>query len=239
MNVKSKEITFTYNGKQAGGYLAEPEADENFPGVITIQEWWGLVPHIKNVAERFAGEGFIALAPDLYHGQTANEPDEARKLAMELDRDQATEEISAAIHYLQQLDRVWPKKIGVVGWCMGGALALSSAATDGDVGAVVVFYGPARDLEQISRIKAPILGLYGEHDQGIPLSMVSSLEQTLAENDVPHEIHVYPGAGHAFFNDERPQIYHPQAAEDAWRRTLAWFRTHLAPSHRERWNKED
>lgn len=112
-------------GPTTPGYLAMPAQAGRFPGIVVIQEWWGLVPHIKDVTERFARGGFVALAPDLYHGQAADEPDEARKLAMALDRERAVQEILAASRFLRSLDEVTPKKIGVVGWCMGGGLALS------------------------------------------------------------------------------------------------------------------
>jgi carboxymethylenebutenolidase len=133
---------------------------------------------------------------------------------------------------LKGLDAVAPKRIGVVGWCMGGGLALSAAAHDGDtgagdVGAAVVFYGRPLDPGDTAKIQAPVLGLYGAKDQGIPVEAVRAFEQELRANQTPHEIHVYPGAGHAFFNDTRPHIYQPEAAQDAWEKTLAWFRKHL------------
>jgi carboxymethylenebutenolidase len=223
----NKMINFQSNDHTTPGYLAQPEGDGRFPGLVVIQEWWGLVPHIKDVAERFAGEGFVALAPDLYHGQAASEPDEARKLSMELDRNRAVAEIVAAISYLQSLERVAPKMIGVVGFCMGGSLTVATAAASQEVGAAVVFYGMPPELEIVRTIQAPLLGLYGEKDHGIPVDRVRSLEQELESQGVKHEIHIYPGAGHAFFNDARPHIYQPEAAQDAWGRTLRWFQQHL------------
>lgn len=208
------------------GYLAQPADEESYPGLVIIQEWWGLVPHIREVAERFAREGFIVLLPDLYHGKETEEPDEARKLAMALDRDDAVAEIVDAIHYLQSLDQVSSQKIGVVGWCMGGGLALSTAAESADVGAVVAFYGRPLDEEDAARIEAPVLGLYAEKDQGIPVDSVRQFEDVLEEHDIPHEIHVYPGAEHAFFNDTR-EAYNADYAMDAWERTLAWFDEYL------------
>jgi len=223
----SRMIEFRSNDHTTPGYLAQPEGGGRFPGLVVIQEWWGLVPHIKDVAERFAGEGFIALAPDLYHGQAASEPDEARKLSMELDRDRAVAEILAAIGYLQGLEQVNPKAVGVVGFCMGGSLTVAAAAASQEVGAAVAFYGMPRDLEIVRTIQAPLLGLYGENDHGIPVDLVHSLEQELEVHGVAHDVHIYPGAGHAFFNDARPHIYEPETARDAWERTLRWFRQHL------------
>ncbi|MGW8252046.1 MAG: dienelactone hydrolase family protein [Anaerolineales bacterium] len=222
-----KMVDFPSNEHTTPGYLAVPEGAGRYPGLVVIQEWWGLVPHIKDVAKRFAGEGFVALAPDLYHGQAASEPDEARKLSMELDRERAVAEILAALAYLQSLDKVAPKKIGVVGFCMGGSLTVATAAASQEVGAAVVFYGMPRDLDIVDTIQAPLLGLYGEQDHGIPVDLVRSFESKLQEVGVDHEVQIYPNAGHAFFNDTRPHIYQPQAAQDAWQRTLDWFTRHL------------
>jgi carboxymethylenebutenolidase len=225
--VKTEMIEFPSNGERTPGFLARPQDEAAHPGLVVIQEWWGLVPHIKDVAQRFAAQGFIALAPDLYHGQAASEPDEARKLAMELEEARAVAEIQAAMRYLQGLQAVSPSKIGVVGWCMGGHLVLSTAAESSDLGAAVAFYGRPRDVNMAAQIEAPVLGLYGEHDHGIPVDLVRQFDQALEQHGVPHEIHIYPGAGHAFFNDTRPQIYDAEAAQDAWQRTLQWFRRYL------------
>ena len=227
MKIKTHMIEFISNGNPTPGYLAQPEDAAQHPAIVVIQEWWGLVPHIKDVAERFAREGYIALAPDLYHGQAASEPDEARKLAMGLDRDRAVMEISAAAKYLKALDATAPKKIGVVGWCMGGGLALSTAASSGDIGAAVCFYGRPLAVADTAKLRAPVLGLYAEKDQGIPPEAARAFDSELTDVGVPHEIHVYPAAEHAFFNDARPHIYKADAAQDAWRRTLEWFKKYL------------
>lgn len=221
-------VKFAANGGETPGYLVLPEGDGPFPGIIAIQEWWGLVGHIREVAERFAAEGFVVLAPDLYHGQSAEEPDEARKLAMALDRQRAIAEIAGGVAYLAGLDQVAPKKIGIVGWCMGGGLALSAAAHNGGVGAVVCFYGRPLEAADTARIHAPVLGLYGELDAGIPQSLVQDFEKQLERQSTPHEFHTYAGAQHAFFNDGRAHSYHPEASADAWQRALGWFRQYLA-----------
>jgi carboxymethylenebutenolidase len=227
MQIVTQMIEYASDAGVTPGYLAQPEREGQYPGLIAIQEWWGLVPHIKDVAERFAKQGFIALAPDLYHGQSAAEPDEARKLAMELDRQRAVKEIVAAISYLQGLPQVSPKKIGVVGWCMGGSLTIATAAASPQVGAAVAFYGMPADLNIVADIRGPLLGLYGEHDHSIPPERVHQFQAALEKADVVHEVHIYPGAEHAFFNDTRPQIYNPDAAQDAWERTLDWLRRYL------------
>jgi carboxymethylenebutenolidase len=232
MNLKTSMIDFPSNGGTTPAYLAQPDDGQSHPAVIVIQEWWGLVPHIKAVAERFAREGYIALAPDLYHGQAAAEPDEARKLAMALDRDRAVAEIGAAARYLASLTATDPKRIGVVGWCMGGGLSLSAAAdyggrSSGAIGAAVCFYGRPLAASDCARLHAPVLGLFAEEDHGISVADVRAFEDELMEYGVPNQVHLYEGAHHAFFNDTRP-VYDPEAAADAWERTLAWFKRYLA-----------
>jgi carboxymethylenebutenolidase len=226
MNVKANMIEFPSNGQSTPGYLARPDDGQQYPAVVVIQEWWGLVPHIKEVAERLAAEGYIALAPDLYYGQTADEPDEARKLKMAMDRDRAVAEIGAAARYLKAMDSVNPKRVGVVGWCLGGGLSLSAAAENGDIAAAVCFYGQPLSEADTARLRVPILGLFASEDHGISVADVQAFEEELDRHGVPHEIHVYDGVHHAFFNDTRP-VYDPAAAEDAWRRTLGWFQTYL------------
>ena len=224
--IKAEMIEYISENGKTPGYLSYPANAGEFPGVIVIQEWWGLVPHIQDVSQRFAREGFVALAPDLYHGQVADEPDEARKLAMELDRTRAVDEIIAAIQHLQGLASVAPKKIGVVGWCMGGWLAIATAAANTDVGAVVVYYGNPGDLSFVPKIQAPLLGLYGQYDHGIPVDLVRSFESALNERGIANEIHIYPGAQHAFFNDTSSR-YNKEAAELAWERTITFLKQKL------------
>ena len=227
-NIQSKRISFPANGGSTPGYLALPVGNGRFPGVVVIQEWWGLAPHIKEVADRFAQVGYVALAPDLYHGQLATEPDEARKLAMALERDRAVAEILGAARYLQSLEVVSPKRIGVVGFCMGGGLtALAAAESDGELGAAVMFYGRPLDPNDTAKLQVPLLGLFGELDQGIPVEGVRAFAEELEAYGKTHKIHIYPGAQHAFFNDGRPHMYHAEAAVDAWEKTLAWFEQYL------------
>jgi carboxymethylenebutenolidase len=226
--VETHMIEFPINSHAAPGYLARPAGGQEHPGVVVIQEWWGLVPHIKDVAGRLAHEGFVALAPDLYHGQAADEPDEARKLAMALDAQRAVQEIAAAARHLRKMENVAPQKVGVVGWCMGGGLSLSTAAHHADlIGAAVAFYGRPLTASDAARLRVPVLGLYAEHDHGIPVEAVRAFEAQLEQQHVPHEVHIYPGTSHAFFNDTRPAIYAATEAQDAWQKTLAWFRQYL------------
>lgn len=226
--MKSELINFQSNGHTTPGYLAQPDDDQAYPGVVVIQEWWGLVDHIQACCERFAQAGFVALAPDLYHGEKTDEPDEARKLVMALNIERALQEIRMAAHHLAGLETVAPKQVGVVGWCMGGMAAFNIAATPGDApfAAAVGFYGRPPTADQIPNINMPVLGLFGELDEGIPPQTAREFEQALQVNGKTHEIYVYPGAHHAFFNDTR-SAYNAAAATDAWEKTLRWFQTYL------------
>lgn len=220
-------VEWSVNGGTVPGYLALPGATPA-PAVIVIQEWWGLEPHIKDVADRFAREGYLALAPDLYHGEIATEPDEARKLSMELDRDRAMAEIDAAARELLERPDVRGDRVGVIGFCMGGGLALMTACRSDRIGAAAVFYGRnLRDIAEVRDLACPLLGIYGEADHGIPPSEVERLRAELdAAGGKQFDLHIYPDAPHAFFNDTRA-AYRPQAAADAWQKTLAFFREHL------------
>lgn len=208
------------------GYLAYPVGVETAPAIIVIQEWWGLNDHIKDLARRFADEGFVALAPDLYHGQVATEPDEARKLVMELDNAEAVKEIEQAIAYLQSQDYVSGEKVGVVGYCMGGGLVLQTALASENVGAGIVYYGSPLDPAEAGEVNAPILTFIGTEDR-IPVDAVQAMHAAFDEAGIENEYHVYEGAEHAFFNETR-ESYDEQAAADAWPRTLNWFRENLA-----------
>lgn len=222
-----QRVDFPSNGHTCNGYLATPASGKG-PAVVVIQEWWGLVPHIEDLVERFAREGFVALAPDLYHGKTTTSPDDAGKLLMELDVERAAKEIEGAGKYLLSRPECSSAKYGVIGFCMGGALAQYAGTFDAkNVGAVVSFYGGFKKVPtQWEKLEAPILLIYGENDKGVPPETGRELEQNLRNLGKNVEIVVYPNADHAFFNDTRP-VHNPTASADAWRRTLELFRRHL------------
>lgn len=221
-----QRVEFPSNGHTCQGYLAVPESGRG-PAVVVIQEWWGLVPHIEDLVERFAKEGFLAIAPDLYHGKTTKSPDEAGKLLMELDVERAGREIAGAGSYLLGRPECTSSKYGVVGFCMGGALAQYAATNDADhVGAAVSFYGGFKKVHtDWEKLQAPILFFYGEKDSGVPPN--PELAEKLRAMGKQAEAVVYPNAGHAFFNDARPEAYDAAAAQDAWQRTLELFHESL------------
>jgi carboxymethylenebutenolidase len=221
-----ERVTFKANGRTADGYLARPKG--NGPGIIVIQEWWGLVPHIEAVADRFAAEGFFALAPDLYHGEKATSPDQAGKLMMSLRIDEAAKDLAGAIRHLQQQPGVTGSKVGTVGFCMGGALSLFAASRNPEVGACVVFYGGHPNVKpDIPNLHAPVLGIWAGKDGFVTPEVVNELDRQLTAAGKRHEFHTYPAADHAFFNDTRPEVHDPAAAADAWGKTLAFFRREL------------
>ena len=222
--IKTASITFPVNGQEGMGYLAQPDDGGAHPGVIVIQEFWGLDGHIRDVTERFAREGFVALAPDLYHGTFATEPDEARKLAMNMNRERAVKDCVGAVERLKSMVEVAPKRVGCVGFCMGGSMTLALAVATPDVVAAAPFYaGMQPGPEELGRIEAELFCAFGAEDAGIPLEKVQAFEQTLAEKGRRAVVKVYEGAPHSFFNDTKPS-YRPEAAGDAWERTLDLFR---------------
>jgi carboxymethylenebutenolidase len=221
-------VTFVSNGGSASGYLSAPDGGRG-PGVVVIQEWWGLVPHIKSIADRLAREGFLALAPDLYHGKSTRSPDEAGKLMMALNIDQAERDLAGAMRFLKAQASNSSGKVGTVGFCMGGALSLYAASKNADVSACVVFYGGHPKVQpDLAALRAPVLGLYAEKDSFVTVASVRELESKLKILGKQYELHVYPKVDHGFFNDERPEVYDTEAAADAWNRTLSFFRQHLS-----------
>jgi carboxymethylenebutenolidase len=220
-------VRFPSNGRETEGYLAKP-ASGSGPGVIVIQEWWGLVPHIKDICDRLAGEGLVALAPDLYHGATTTEPDEAGKLMMALKMDQAAKDLSGAVDYLAGLDAASGDKVGCVGYCMGGGLSLFLASLTPQIGACVVYYGVLPGAQpDLAKVQGAVLGHFAERDQWASPASVRELESKLRSLGKQVEFHIYPGTDHAFFNDTRPDVYNTEAAKLSWERTLAFYRQHL------------
>jgi carboxymethylenebutenolidase len=219
-----ERVTFPSNGHTCNGYLSGQG-----PAVVVIQEWWGLVPHIEEIVDRFAGAGFCAIAPDLFHGKTTKSPDEAGRLLMELDADRAVQEIIGAGQYLLTRPECTSKKYGVVGFCMGGALAQFTALGDPEhVGAAASFYGGFKKLPmEWEKLSAPLLFIVAGNDRSVTPAHGRELEAKLRGLNKDIELVIYENTNHAFFNDARPEVYDANASADAWRRTLELFHKNL------------
>ena len=218
-------VQYQTNGTKTDAYLATPASGKG-PGIVVIQEWWGLVGHIKSVCDRFAAEGFAALAPDLYHGKSATEPDEAGKLFMALNVAQAEKDLRGAVDEVAKHSST--ARIGAVGFCMGGQLALFAGTVNAKVGAVVNFYGVHPNVKpDYAKLGGPVLGLFAEQDSFVTPQTARDVDAAIKKAGKQSEIHIYPGVDHAFFNDENKGAYNKAAADDAWRRTLAFFRQQL------------
>jgi carboxymethylenebutenolidase len=221
-------IEFASNGGTASGYLATPPAGTGVP-LIVIQEWWGLVPHITDVCERFAAEGFLALAPDLYRGETTTEPDEAGKLMMALNMAQAAKDLSGAVDEVSV--RAGGDRVGITGFCMGGGLALVAATQRPDkIKACVPWYGliPWPDAQpDWDRLDAEVLGHYAENDGFFTPAAAEDLADDLRRRGKEVEIVIHPGVDHAFFNDTRPEVYDATEAMAAWQQTIGFLLTTL------------
>lgn len=225
-----QNVTFPSNGSQAHGYLTVPTSGKG-PGVIVIQEWWGLDDHIADICDRLAGEGFVALAPDLYGGKVAHDSDEAGELMQQLPVDRAVRDLGGAVDYLLQHEAVTSSTVGAIGFCMGGGFVLGLAAEQGDkIGAAVPFYGVGPAVpDQFSGITAAIQGHFAEQDGFYPVDQARQQEQQIREEAKSPviEFHYYD-AGHAFHNDrDKMGTYNDSAAKQAWSRAVEFLRRHV------------
>jgi carboxymethylenebutenolidase len=222
------QVEFQANGSSASGYLAEP-ASGHGPAVVVLQEWWGLDDHVRSVVDRLAQEGFIALAPDLYHGETTEQPDEAQQKMMALSMDQAEREMAGAVAFLAAHEGNTGTGVGALGFCLGGALAIWAAATNPEVvAAVTYYYVMPHGKPDFSQIGGPVLGHFGTADDFIPVATSEALLVELREAGVEAEFVFYEGAGHAFFNDtNRLGTYDADAAARSWERSVDFLREHL------------
>ena len=211
-------------GDGGRGYLSVPTTEGRKPAIIVIQEWWGVNDWIRSQADRFAQQGYVALAVDLYRGKVTNSMEEAHELSRGLPEDRAIADLKAAIDYLQQRNDVDPNRIGVIGWCLGGGYALALATNDPRPKATVINYGRlVTDPSAIARIEGEILGNFGSADRGIPVADVRKFEGELTKHGKLNDIKIYEGAGHAFMNPDNKQGYDAAAAQDAWGRIDRFF----------------
>jgi carboxymethylenebutenolidase len=215
------------NGDEAlSAYVATPESGHG-PGVLVIQEWWGLVPHIRDVCDRLAREGFVALAPDLYHGRSTDDPDAAGRYMLGLEIPRALRDLDAAVGELLNRDTVGAK-VGVVGFCMGGQLALAAGCENARIGAVADFYGVHPDVKlNLTDCKASVLAVFAENDAFIPAEVAQGLAADLKAAGVRASVRTIEGAQHAFMNDTRPDVYDAAAAAAGWAALLGLFRAEL------------
>ena len=262
--MQASRVSFESAGRTIEGYLASPgRAGIRRPAIVIVHEIWGLLPHIEDVARRFAGQGYVAFAPDLYTGElreamapsnilagmqylrqappemqrdpakmeallSQRPPAEQKALRALLrvrsagQREEFARDLVAATRYLRARPDIDPERIGAVGFCMGGGLSGLLAVRDPGLRACVIFYGENPPLDRVSEIRAHVLGLYGATDARIT-DTVPALEAAMQRAGRSFEHHIYPGTGHAFFNDGRPETYRADAAADAWRRTLEFL----------------
>lgn len=215
------------NGNSVDGVIAEPSGTEKAPAVVLIQEWWGINDHVKSLADRLAKEGFLVVAPDLYHGKVAKDAGEAGAMMNALDTLQAVGEIAGAVAYLKKHAR-GNGKVGVIGFCMGGALSLASACHVDGLSAVVPFYGlPPAEKVDYAKVSAPILMHVARKDQWVTVEKAEALKKELESKGKTITLEIYE-ADHAFVNDTRPEVYDEKSAKLAWERSVAFLKKHLA-----------
>lgn len=232
VEVIAEEVVYgSADGRELRGFLAQPAGaeqrpDDGLPGLILIHEWWGLNDNMETMARRFAEQGYVALAVDLYGGEVAEDPERARRLTQTVEEGPALDNLRQARRYLAEEQR--SPRVGVVGWCFGGAWSLQSAlAMPDQLDAAVVYYGRlVTERDRLARLDTPLLGIFGAEDSSIPVEDVRRFESTLQELGKDAEIHVYDGAGHAFANPSGER-YEPEAAQDAWEKTLVFLAEHL------------
>jgi carboxymethylenebutenolidase len=216
---------------QMAAYLARPKAKGMHPGLIVIQEWWGLNEHIKDITRRFAREGYVVLAPDLYsclgHKVTAD-PNEAGRLMSSLKQEQALKDLRATVGHLKDIEGVRGDRLGVVGFCMGGTYSLLLPCQTKEVKAAAPFYGQVPSPpDPLRNLACPVLYIYGDADGWITMADVRRLQEALKQYGKAGEVKIYAGAPHAFFNDTRKDVYRAAEAKDAWTRVLSFFAKHL------------
>ena len=220
--VKVKSGTGTENA-----FVARPAGEGKAPAVIVVHEWWGLDGSIRDIARRLASQGYVAIVPDLYHGKVASDPMKAHELMRGLEDEEALQTLDGAAVWLRAQPRTARSGIGILGFCMGGGLALDYALAHPVVNGVVMFYGrPEGDPAKLAPLKAPLQAHFGQEDEGIPPPKVNAFKEALKAAGKSAEVYVYPGAGHAFMHEGLPS-YRPDAARQAWARMLAFFQKNL------------
>jgi carboxymethylenebutenolidase len=225
---KPETVSYKSGDETVNGYLATPEGGGKHPAIIVIHEWWGLNDWVKQQTQKFAGQGYVALAVDLYRGKAATTPDEAHILMRGLPDDRGLRDLEAAYSYLASRPDVDASRIGSIGWCMGGGWSLKLAVDQPKLAACVVNYGILpTDPATIAKIKAPVMGNFGADDQGIPPASVNAFESSMKADGKTEDIKIYQGAGHAFQNPDNKTGYRPEATADADKRINGFFEKYL------------
>jgi carboxymethylenebutenolidase len=222
--VTEKSVSYKSGDETVHGVLYTPRGKGPFPALVVIHEWWGLVPWVKEQAAKLSDQGYVTLAVDLYRGKSADNPETAHELMRGLPEDRANRDLLAAVQFLKSQKMVNPAKIGSIGWCMGGGYSLDLAIADPTLAADVINYGHlATDPARIQQIHAPILGLFGGQDKGIPPTDVRKFEQEMKQMGKKIDVTIYPDAGHAFQNPDNKAGYRAEDAADAWKRTVEFL----------------
>ena len=225
---KAANVTFQSGDETVSAYLALPEGGGARPALIVIHEWWGLNDWVREQARKFAEQGYVALAPDLYRGQATGDPAVAHELSRGMPQDRAIRDLKAAFDFLAARGDVNKAKIGSVGWCMGGGFSLQLAVNEPRLAACVVNYGAMpTDGDDIQKIQAPVLGSFGAEDRGIKVDSVNAFEKAMKAAGKSIDVKIYEGAGHAFQNPNNKLGFRLNAAEDAWTRTLEFLNKNL------------
>jgi carboxymethylenebutenolidase len=227
--IRTSHIDLHVNGNGAYAYVAQPDDNQQHPGVVLIQEWWGIEPHIQDLAQKLATDGFIVAVPDLYHGKIATEPNDAMRIMMMVRNnvDSAVNEIIGTLNTLKNYPHVQPKKLGLIGFCMGGFLAYTTASRYPDLGAVLPFYGAGYDPtpEEVAKVNAPVYAFYGSQDNSVPAAQRAKVERLYKEAGKDYHVKVY-NAGHAFINPDHG-MGNKAAADDAWAIAVSFLKEHL------------
>lgn len=226
--IETRSVRFKSGGDTVQAYLAIPRAKGALPGMLVIHEWWGLNDWVKAQADALAKQGYVALAVDLYRGKVATEVMEAHELSRALPEDRALRDLKAGFEYLRRLPQTRGKRLGVIGWCMGGGWCLTLGVSEPRLSACVIYYGRLlTDEAVLKRIPCPVLGIFGDRDRGIPVEMVRAFESELKRLGKRVQIHIFSGAGHAFANPNNERGYNAEAAQKAWQMTLDFLKRTL------------
>lgn len=220
----AERIHFAAGEGQCAGEIALPAGSGKAPAVVLVQEWWGVNDHIRSLADRLAKAGFVVLAPDLYHGKTTKDAAEASQLMTTLNREAALRDIAGAAKHLASHPRS-NGKVGVIGFCMGGAYSFGAAQLVAEIKAAVPFYGIS-DAVDYAKIRVPVQAHVASKDEWVTPARAEAVKKTIDENGGTMELHVYD-AGHAFVNDTRPEAYHEPSAKVAWSRAVEFLHKHL------------